>query len=148
MHIIMDTKITPIQFNCLQMCRSPLWKVCLYLTWYLYPVSSDDACADVRHSNSSPLWRHRRDLCWMWWCHNAQWRSRRWRHNGLVRASNVRTLIITTNGAQITCKVWANFSQRRPTILQAVKLDRYNFCIWDDLHFGGIWWLFVELLAN
>ena len=37
-----------------------------------------------------------------------------------------------------SCKVWANFSQRGPRNLQAMKLDRYNFAGHDDVYFVGI----------
>ncbi len=36
---------------------------------------------------------------------------------------------------RLSCKIWANISWRKPRHLQAVKLDRHNFCIHEDMHF-------------
>ena len=55
-----------------------------------------------------------------------------------VTISKPSTLIITADEVQVACDVWANFSQRRPRNLQAVKQDRYTSCVHDDMHFEGI----------
>ena len=62
--------------------------------------------------------------------------------------SNLSTLIITADRSQISCRVWANFSQRRPRHMQAFKLDRYNFLVHDDMYFVGIYQLFAASLAK
>ena len=58
------------------------------------------------------------------------------------------TLIITADGAKLLCEVWANFSQRRPTHMQAFNLDRYHFSVHCYMYFVGIRQLFAELLAK
>ncbi len=65
-----------------------------------------------------------------------------------VTISKPSTLIITAEEVQVSCDVWANFSQSRHRHLQAVKLDRYNSCVHDAMHFEGIHWLFVKLSAK
>ena len=62
-HIAMNRKIIPIWFDCLQVSRSPRWKVRPHCAQYLSFVSTDHEWAVFWRSNSIALLHHRCDLC-------------------------------------------------------------------------------------
>ena len=62
-YITMNRKIIPIEINCLQTSRSPLWKVRTYCTCDLFFVYTDDDCFVFWCSNCCALWCHMRGLC-------------------------------------------------------------------------------------
>ena len=137
----MNRKIIFVQFNCFQMSRYPLWRVHPYTTWYLPFICTDDECAGFWHCNCWVPWCHRYGLCCVLWRHRHQVT---WLMVPALVRTNDRTFIITVDERKLSCTVWASFLHRRPRHVQAV-LDRYKFCIRDDMHFEGICWLFVEL---
>ncbi len=133
----MNSKIIPIQFNYSEVLRPRLWKVHPHRTWYLSFVYTDDECALFWHSNCNVLLRHRHDLCSVLWRHRHQVT---WSIVPVLVNTKHRTGIIMADEEQVSCTVCANFSQRGPRDLQAVKLDRYIFCIRDNMHFEDICW--------
>ena len=75
----------------------------------------------------------------------ALWRSRLWCNNALELE---RQSTVHSSSLQTKYKYHVKCGQRRPRSLQAVKPDRYNFCVHDKMHFEGIYWLFVDLSAK